>query len=170
MTNEAVGSQARQGVEAFFPSASVLSQAAHQLAYLTALLHGFFVGDYFLVEFRMVPQQPFHARAPKIAFRFQAERFIQNLKSFAQAEEVLVLVVIFLDREQMVPLVEEEFLQGCPFFAPFGKPGQATDVIGYVEFGQGIAFTEGGFHPLQEYQEIGRRQGFVLVEDFPFGV
>ena len=82
---------------------------------------------------------------------------------------MLVLIVVFLDREQMVSLVEEEFLQGCPFFTPIGKPGQATDVIGYIEFGQGVAFAEGCFHPLQEYQKIGRQQGFVLVKDFPFG-
>ena len=68
-----------------------------------------------------------------------------------------------------MPLVEEEFLQGCPFFAPLGKPGQATDVIEYVEFGQGVAFAEGCFHSFQKYQEIGRRQSFVLIEDFPFG-
>ena len=78
MMNQAVGPKPRQGIEAFFPSTHVLPQAAHQFAYLAVLLHGFLVGHHFLIEFRMVPQQPFHARAPEIAFRFQAERFVQQ--------------------------------------------------------------------------------------------
>ena len=96
----------------------------------------------------MVPQQPFHARAPEVAFRFQTERLVQQGKPVAQAEEVLVLVVVFLHREQVVPLVQEEFLQSRTSFASFGKLGQATDVIGHIQFGQGIALAESRFHPL----------------------